>query len=233
MNVHANTETSAGSKSNQPKPGMRVLVMTSVPAERDAVLRGLRGASRFDVVVAGVGPPGPAASTATVLASAEYGLVVSAGIGGGFAGRAEVGSLVVASEIVAADLGAQTPEGFCSLDELGFGSTRVPVDTDLTTRVTEALYAAGLPATTGPVLSVSTVTGTAATALELASRVPGAAAEAMEGYGVATAARNRGVPVLEIRAISNPVGPRDRTAWRIEEALNILEAASSILSEVL
>lgn len=233
MNLHLSTETSDVSNFNQQKPEMRVLVMTSVSAERDAVLRGLHGDDRFDVLVAGVGPVAAAASTATALAAAEYDLVVSAGIGGGFAGRAEVGTLVVANEIVAADLGAQTPEGFCSLDELGFGSTRVPVDANLVASVVKTLRAAGLPVTSGPVLSVSTVTGTAATALELATRVPGATAEAMEGYGVATAANLRGVPILEIRAVSNAVGPRDRAAWRIEEALSILESASSVLPEVL
>ncbi|WP_456320002.1 phosphorylase family protein, partial [Paenibacillus zanthoxyli] len=67
----------------------------------------------------------------------------------------------------------------------------------------------------------------------LAARVPGAAAEAMEGCGVAAAALARNLPVLEIRAISNPVGPRDRDAWRIGEALEALAAAGPILSEVL
>lgn len=214
-------------------PDKRVLVMTAVSAERDAVLRGLNSDTRFDVLVAGVGPAAAAAGTAKVLATAGYGLVVSAGIGGGFPGRAEVGSLVVANEIIAADLGVETPEGFSSLDELGFGSTRVQVDTGLVNRVTGALLAAKLPVSIGPVLTVSTVTGTAASAAELAARVPGAAVEAMEGYGVAIAAHDSGVPILEIRAISNLVGPRDRTAWRIKEALDVLEAASSVLLEVL
>ncbi|MCP3774893.1 futalosine hydrolase [Paenibacillus sp. MZ04-78.2] len=213
--------------------GLRVLVITAVPAERDAVLRGLRGDARFDVVAGGVGPAAAAASAAKALAAVEYGLVVSAGIGGGFPGRAEIGSLVVADAIVAADLGAETPEGFRSVDELGFGSSRIAVDASLAARLTEALQRAGLPAHTGPVLTVSTVTGTAATASELAARVPGAAAEAMEGFGVAVAARDRGIPALELRAISNAVGPRDREAWRIKEALDALEAAGAILREVL
>jgi futalosine hydrolase len=228
-----NIETSAASNSRQPRSDKRILIMTAVPTERDAVLRGLRGDSRFDVLLAGVGPASAAACTAAALAAADYGLVLSTGIGGGFIGRAEVGTLVVAEEIVAADLGAQTPEGFCSVDELGFGSSRIRVDTALVTRVTAALKAAGLPVCSGPVLTLSTVTGSAETADELAARVPGAAAEAMEGFGVATAALIRGIPVLEIRAISNPVGPRDRAAWRIKEALAALEAASSILVEVL
>lgn len=212
------------------EPGMRILVMTAVSVERDAVLRGLHSDRRFDVLLAGVGPVSAAVNTAKVLATAQYGLVVSAGIGGGFPGRVEVGSLVVANEIVAADLGVETPKGFSSLDELGFGSTRVQVDDSLVNGVTEALLAAGLPVKTGPVLTVSTVTGTAESAAKLAARVPGAAAEAMEGYGVALAAHDRGVPILELRAISNQVGPRDRSAWRIKEALALLEAASAVLS---
>lgn len=219
--------------SRKQESGTRVLVMTAVQVEREAVLRGLHGDRKFDVLSAGVGPVAAAVNTAKVLATARYGLVVSAGIGGGFPGRAELGSLVVADEIVAADLGVETPKGFCSLDELGLGPTRIQVDTSLVNSVIEALLAAGLPVTTGPVLTVSTVTGTAESAAELATRVPGATAEAMEGYGVAFAALDRGMPILELRAISNQVGPRDRAAWRIKEALDVMEAASSVLLEVL
>jgi futalosine hydrolase len=54
----------------------------------------------------------------------------------------------------------------------------------------------------------------------------------MEGFGVAAAAKEFGLPVLEIRAVSNAVGPRDKSAWRIKEALQSLEAASKVLTEV-
>lgn len=211
----------------------RVLVMAAVEAERDALLRGLGGDARFDVRLAGVGPAAAAANTAAALAGGEYGLVVSAGIAGGFNGQADVGTLVVSSEIVAADLGVETPEGFASVDELGFGSARIAVDAELAGQVTAALREAGLPASCGPVLTVSTATGTAATAAALADRVDGAAAEGMEGFGVATAARLGGIPVIEIRAVSNSVGPRDRAAWKIREALELLEAAGPIFVEVL
>ncbi|GAA3399990.1 futalosine hydrolase [Paenibacillus hodogayensis] len=211
----------------------RVLVMTAVAAERDALLRGLRGDSRFEVALAGVGPAAAAANTAALLAAAPYDLVVSAGIAGGFAGQAAVGELVVASDIVAADLGAETAEGFSSVDELGFGSARVTVDGPLARRLADALSQAGLPVRSGSVLTVSTVTGTAESAARLAARVPNAAAEAMEGFGVATAAALHGLPALEIRAVSNAVGPRDRSSWKIREALELLEAAGPILVEVL
>lgn len=213
---------------------MRVLIAVSVDAERDAVLRGLgeAGSGVFDVFAAGVGTAPAAARTARKLASGKYDLVVNAGICGGFAGQADIGSLVVASEIVAADLGAESAEGFIGLDELGFGSARAEVDAGLAGRAADAFTAAGLPVVLAPILTVSTVTGTEASAAELASRVPGAAGEGMEGFGVAAAAKEFGLPVLEIRAVSNAVGPRDKSAWRIKEALQSLEAASKVLTEV-
>lgn len=214
----------------------RILIVTSVPAERDAVIRGLtaEGAgtdSRFCVIVGGVGPMAAAASTARELAQASYELVISAGIAGGFAGQAEIGSLVIASELVAADLGAETAEGFCSLDELGFGSARMSVAADVVARLKRAMAASPFSVHVGPVLTLSTVTGTSETAAELEKRIPGATAEAMEGFGVATASQAVGVPFAEIRAISNLVGPRDRAAWRIDQALQTLEAASAALRE--
>ncbi|MFE2418911.1 futalosine hydrolase [Streptomyces hokutonensis] len=194
----------------------RVLVATAVPAERDAVARALTG-DGFTVLAVGVGPAAAAAGTATALARASYDLVVSAGIGGGFQPGAPVGSLVVADEITVADLGGETPGGFLPVTELGFGTVthRPPI-----ALVRALANASG--ARPGTVLTVSTVTGTAARATELRGRHPRALAEAMEGFGVAEAAALHGVPVLELRAVSNPVGPRDRAAWRIGDALAAL-----------
>ncbi|NUP14629.1 MAG: futalosine hydrolase [Streptomyces sp.] len=210
----------------------RVLVATAVPAERDAVA-GALGLPGVEVIAAGVGPALAAASTATALTTAAlegapYGLVVSAGIAGGFAPHAPVGSLVVADEITAADLGAETPDGFLPVTELGFGT--------VTHRPPEALVrevAAATGARPGAVLTVSTVTGTAVRAARLRERHPTALAEAMEGFGVAEAATAHRTPVLELRAISNPVGPRDRAAWRIGDALAALAEAFGKLEPVL
>ncbi|PRX42690.1 futalosine hydrolase [Planifilum fimeticola] len=209
-----------------------VLIVTAVEAERDALLRGLRNGSPFDVVAGGVGPAAAAASAAARMARRRYRLAICAGIGGGFPGRAEVGALVVADEAVAADLGTEAPEGFLSLDRLGFGSIRIPADEGKSARLAEALRSAGLPVVVGPVLTVSSATGTGETAKVRAMRVPGAAAEAMEGYGVAVAAQNMGVPFLEIRAVSNPVGPRNRGTWKIEAALERLAEAGAVIREV-
>lgn len=210
----------------------KILIVTAVSAEKEAVLRGLAGNDRYEVITAGVGPAAAASRTARALASGHYKLVISAGIGGGFPNQAPIGSLVVASDIIAADLGSETPDGFLSVDKLGFGSAYIQTPAKLVVQLTETLQAADLMAVCGPILSVSTTTGTKATADALEARVPGAAAEAMEGFGVAQAAQDCGLPVIEIRAISNAVGPRDRDAWKIPQALRVLEAGISRLPEV-
>ncbi|WP_405554867.1 futalosine hydrolase [Streptomyces sp. NBC_01171] len=226
----------------------RVLVATAVPAERDAVARAFPGTAEevrlpgatllrtdgaCDLLAAGVGPALAAASTATALTAAAltgtpYGLVVSAGIGGGFQPEAPVGSLVVADAITAADLGAETPDGFLPVTDLGFGTVTHLPPNSLVRGVVEATGARP-----GTVLTVSTVTGTATRAAALRERHPGALAEGMEGFGVAEAAAAHGVPVLEIRAVSNPVGPRDRAAWRIGDALGALTGAFGKLAPAL
>ncbi|OWA34172.1 futalosine hydrolase [Saccharibacillus sp. O16] len=222
----------AGAPIDPQDAAARVLIVTAVGAEREAVLAGLNGDARFDVIAAGVGAAAAAAGTAAALARGHYARVISAGIAGGFAGVAPIGSLVVASRMVAADLGSDSPDGFISVDELGFGSSTIAAESDVSAALAQALRSAGLETRLGPVLTVATTTGTLAGAQALAARVPGAAAEGMEGFGVAEAARQFALPALELRGISNAVGPRDRAAWKIGEALAALRQASSILPEV-
>jgi futalosine hydrolase len=210
------------------------LIITAVEAERAAIERGLSEEARAvtTLLVGGVGAAAVAAATAVTLVGESYGadvgvgVVVSAGIGGVFAQAGRIGDLLVAERIIAADLGADGPEGFQSVQELGFG-----------TAVFEALPLDGLKVAVGgsvvrgDLLTVNTATGTAERAAWLRARHPGAVGEAMEGYGVAVAAARFGLPVVEVRAVSNLIGPRDRAAWRIGEALAVLTAAAGPIVE--
>jgi futalosine hydrolase len=210
------------------------------------------------VEAAGVGEAATAAVTARRLAEAEargepFEAVICAGIAGGFADKVPVGGLAVATESVAADLGAASPDGFIPLDELGFGTARRTVDPGLFEQLRAALPGAAV----GAILTVATVTGTVEMVQAAQKRHPGAVAEGMEGFGVATAvalhndaarrpheggaARGgrqepatgpRRVAFAEVRAISNVVGPRDRSAWQIAPALGALRNAFARLTGV-
>ncbi len=221
----------------------RLLVVTAVVAERDALLRGLPpgvscrlpahelgvecqvGDITVTVLAVGAGSPAAAAGTAFALAAARdagrrHDAVVSAGIAGGFAPSAVSGQIVLATEAIAADLGAQDGETFIPLSALGFGGVdRRQADPGLRLTLASLLDAAGLPVLAGPVLTVGAVTGARQRADQLRERHPAALAEAMEGFGVATAAAMADTPFAEIRTISNPVGPRQRESWDIPAAL--------------
>ena len=203
---------------------MRILIATAVAAERDAVMAGLSApAGGVDVIAVGVGPAAAAAGTARTLATGDYDLVISAGVAGGMPGRAGIGDVVIATRSIAADLGAESPGGFVPISKLGFGSEII--DTAPLLHHSTAVV--------GPVLSVSTVTGTTASTDDLVRRYPDAVAEAMEGFGVATAAQQAGVRFAELRTISNLVGPRDRSAWRLAEALaGLTDAVATVTKEL-
>jgi futalosine hydrolase len=196
---------------------MRVLVVTAVAAEREAIAAALPAGSGVDLLVGGVGPAAVAAATAGSLDGVE--LVLSAGIGGGF-GPLRPGDIAVASAIVFADLGAETADGFVPMSQLGFGGERYDVGPKLAVELADRTGGH-----LGTILTVATVTGSAARAAGLSGRFPDAVAEGMEGAGVAAAGALCGVPFGEIRAVSNVIGPRDRATWQIPLALQSLGRA--------
>lgn len=235
---------------------MTILVVTAVEAERDAAVRELGATGPvmlggYDGVCAttvagdvhafacGVGPVAAASTTSTLLAlGPAYDFVVNAGIAGGFRGRAEIGDVVLADQVIAADLGVMTDDGFRTLRDLGLpgnGGYQV-ANAELQARLSRGTYRLR----SGNVLTVSCMTGTVARADELAARHPRAVAEAMEGYGVVEAVRRdfprtgHHIAVAEIRAISNLIGRRDRSTWNIALAFDALaHTMSTLLKEPL
>lgn len=184
---------------------------------------------RVTVVVSGVGSVAAATAAALGCLPEPPDLLLSLGVGGAYPGSGlDIGGVAVASVLVAADLGADSPAGFLDLPALGLGGGRVEGEVPLVELVAARLADAGLVVSVGPVLTVSTATGTAARAAELVRRHD-PVAEAMEGYGVAHVAALVRRPVLEVRAVSNAVGDRDRASWDIPSALLSLRVAAAVL----
>jgi futalosine hydrolase len=224
------------------------LVVTAVAAERDAVADGIGSPQAVTigpygscrrcetdgpdvlVVASGVGPAAAAAAASYVVATEDVSLVVSMGVAGAFASaRMAHGDIAVATSIVAADLGAMSPERFLDLAALGLdGGAIVDCPPDLVAAARDRITATGLHVAVGAILTLSTMTGTAERAAELMG-AHGAVAEAMEGAGVAHVAALHDLPVIEVRAISNEVGLRDREAWDLVTALTSLGTAAGAL----
>jgi futalosine hydrolase len=170
------------------------------------------------IAVSGIGPVNAALETQARILQNKSDLVLSVGIAGAYpnSGLRET-DVVVSSGVVYAGLGAQTGSSIEVLQfpVIGEHSSQLPV------------WEGALPFSqnagleTGIIATLETVTTDPARALGIEAQF-GARAEAMEGAGVVHAALRHGVPALEIRAISNLVGPRDPSRWKIREALEAL-----------
>lgn len=159
-----------------------------------------------DGLVCGVGPVEAAASTARALALRPFEAVLHVGLAGGR--EVPVGSLVVGTESVYCDISAE----WTVVD-------RIAPDAQLVEAVRTALP----DAFALPIHTSAAVGG----ARSFSSRA--ALVEAMEGFGVLRAAALAGVPAVEVRAISNPIGEEDRARWDLNGALAALERAMPAL----
>jgi futalosine hydrolase len=206
---------------------VKVLVVTAVAEEAEAIDRGIKSPD-IVIVRGGVGPVAAATMTARALATDDYSHVISAGIAGALPGRANVGDVVVARSTIAADLGCRTDDGFLTLADMGL-EQQCQLEFPDASSWRDRLDAADVPAVVGDVLTLSCMTGTDHEAAQLADSHPDAVAEAMEGWGVAWAARSFGVAAGEVRTISNVVGKRDRSTWDIAAAVDALSRAFGVL----
>ncbi|SDD90574.1 futalosine hydrolase [Glycomyces harbinensis] len=200
---------------------MRILVVCAVAEEAQAVEAGRAVRHELDVLVCGVGPAAAAAATARAIADNSgmgraYDVVVNAGICGAFEGRAAIGDVLIATDSVHAELGVALPWRFQPIDEIGFGTNRIGCNTVLTVAV---------EGVRGEILTLASITGSDGLAAQLAHRYPEAIGEAMEGFGVATAAQQAGLPFAEIRTVSNFIGDREVGNWDWDAALKSLTTA--------
>lgn len=170
--------------------------------------------SGVSLLVTGVGAVNAACALTRFLEREGARAVVVCGIGGAYPGaELSLGSVVWAESECYGDLGAASPQGFLDMQAMSF-----PVIGG------EAPVYNVLPVQFRPAgrkwvrfVTVNTCTGDDETARALATRT-GGAVENMEGAAIAHVARLYGIPCGEVRGISNPVGSRERGAWRVREA---------------
>lgn len=155
-----------------------------------------------DGLVCGVGPVDAAAATARFLASRPGDDLVVVHVGLAGAHDVEPPALVLGSESVYADV--VDPGSIFPRVE------RVEPDAALLARARATLPEAHVL----PIATSGRLTGGT-----------GFPVEAMEGFGVLRACALAGVPVVELRAVSNAVGEPDRMKWRFDEALAALDDA--------
>jgi len=191
------------------KPCMPVDLIVCVATELEGELL----KPHLPVIVTGVGAVNAAFALTRFLEREGARAIVCCGIGGAYpdAGLPLTTPVWATSETYG-DLGAASDAGFLDMRALGFPVVGGP--DPVYNQLPVAIFP---PGRTARFVTVNTCTGNEAAAREIAERT-GGAVENMEGAAIAHVATLYGIPSGEVRAISNPVGRRDRSAWRVKEA---------------
>jgi futalosine hydrolase len=248
----------AASKSRLLEPilkGHPILLVVAAPTEAKAVIRGVTTVEpksapiswqpvqltdRVQILISGVGKANAAGGTASALHALQPGAVISLGIGGALprpgtspGDRFEhaIGQAVRCTRSVFADEGVQTPGGWQTMAERGFGPRQeLPESQSMAVAADDRLLRlleAALPSR-GDCATVSTCSGTDAHAMQTAAR-SGCTIEAMEGAAVGLAVQRIApqIPFIELRVISNRTG--NDQAWDLPSALAALASVASVL----
>lgn len=150
--------------------------------------------------------------------------ILNIGIAGAYPSSGlSVGDIVVGSSEVYGDVGFELPdaEGFAPLGASPMGQAFYTQPFPLTPEPRFLVQIPGLRVHVAAGCTVNACTGTEATGRRRAAQF-GAAFESMEGAAVAQAGAQAGIPVCEVRAISNSAATRDMRPENIREALTRL-----------
>ncbi|MGK2905028.1 MAG: futalosine hydrolase [Desulfuromonadales bacterium] len=185
----------------------------------------------------GTGKASAAAATITLLSDTRPEALWLFGCGGAYPGSGlAVGDLALASAEIFGDEGVATSKGFTDLAEMRLPMRQIseplfntwPVDRKLHDwarfHLQERAERTDTALASGPFVTVSTCTGTAAKATEIEERT-GGICENMEGAAVALACQQLSVPLLEVRGISNLVEDRDTSRWNLPLAMSSAQHA--------
>jgi futalosine hydrolase len=192
-----------------------LVVCFATPLEGERLVERMGGARGRGVALlrTGVGPVNAAHALTVQLARERARAVVLCGVGGAYPGAGlDLLDVVCAETETYADLGAESQDGFLDMERLGFPV--IEREPPLFNRLPLSLFPAERRRSFA---TRTTCTGTDAAAREIAART-GAAVESMEGAAIVHVCLRMGVPVGEVRAVSNVVGARDRASWRVQEA---------------
>jgi futalosine hydrolase len=175
------------------------------------------GNNSISIVITGVGMIATAYALGSELALRKYDLAINAGIAGSFDPSVRHGEIVLVKEDHFAELGAENNKEFLTIDEMGFGKSRmVPFDI-YEPKITSLLSV--LKQVKG--ITVNTVHGNKESIQSIVKRLD-PQIETMEGAAFFYACNQVNLPSIQIRGISNEVEQRNTANWNIDLAVKNL-----------
>lgn len=175
---------------------------------------------KIDFIVSGVSMLNTAYCLGKYLATHSPDLLIQIGIAGSFSEKVPVGSVVEVREEIFPELGAESPEGGLSLEQLGFPLIETASETLYNHLENPVSYCPHLVQVTG--VTVNKVSGITSTIEGLRDKW-GPDIETMEGGAFFHAMKQVQLPFMQLRGISNKVEPRNRETWQIGAAIDAVQ----------
>jgi futalosine hydrolase len=178
--------------------------------------------ANVDVLITGVGVPSTLYHLQKRLHQVDYDLVIQAGIGGAFTADLYLGEIVFIKQDTFGDLGAEEKNIFTPffntalIDANEFPFTDGWLHNTITLPENAKLKkvkAVTVNKVTDNVLHKQQLTG-----------VFDAQIESMEGAALHYVCLQENTPFIQLRSVSNYLGERDKTKWKMKEAIENLNA---------
>lgn len=196
---------------------MRVLIMAATEMEIAPFLQNNEGA---DHLITGVGAPAAMYHLQKKLQADQYDCVLQAGIAGSFKDDIALGETALVKRDVFADLGMFENQKLVSLFDTGFaGKDDAPYKNGWLENNGTWLQRFSLPK--ADAITVNTVTENE-TVLKEYQRIYQPALESMEGAALHYVCIMENISFLQLRAVSNKAGERDKSKWKIAAAIQNL-----------
>ncbi len=199
---------------------MQILVIASTSPE----IQPLPDADAdYDVLITGVGIPAAIYHLQKRMLQIDYDLVIQAGIAGSFNADIKLGQVVLVKQDCFADLGIEENDTYTPVFETGLSDkNEFPFENGWLVNTNEILKTSSLLCVKA--ISVNKVSDRELQKLQFIKKF-NADIETMEGAALHYVCLQENIPFLQIRSISNYVGERDKTKWKMQEAIVNLNAA--------
>ena len=206
---------------------MNILLTAATPAEIQITREYLAEKKYYpkncntSVLITGAGLLNTAYALTKHLGKAKPGIVIQAGICGSLHPLYPPGSVVVIREEVMGDLGVEEDNGFSDIFDLSLAEENIfPFSGKMLVNPhRQVLEKIKLPSVRG--VSINEIT-TGATRMQQLIEKYGVVVESMEGAALHYVCLQESIPFVQLRSVSNFVGERDKTKWRMEEAVDHL-----------
>lgn len=182
-----------------------------------------------DVLICGIGSPQTVYHLTKKLSEKKYDFVIQAGIAGSFSKKIKKGEVVIIKEDAFADIGAEEKGKFKTVFQFGFGDkNEFPFTNGFLINRSDILEKINLKKVKA--VTVNKVSDVKRQQNQI-KKIFNPEVESMEGAAFHFVCLQQNVQFIQVRSISNKVGERDKSKWKIKKAIINLNNALQLIIE--